>query len=420
VSRAANFQSTALAARLLILRVVILFLAIPAGSAQAKGAPVCVNVGGTGGCFATIQAAVDSIHKSGTIMVGVGAFVENISIPSGKKIVVNGADPQLVGTTDIRQASVGTSAITIAGGGALTLTSLEVSASAAPMGGCILANGSLTLTSVFVLGCTANGGGSGNGGGIYFAGSGQLAIDNSVIENDIASGSGGGLYSAGATRITNTQFSGNSTTGAVGGGAVFRAGKIFLANTSFLNNFTTGTDGGGLSLSGGMLTGANLTFHHNIANGNGGNMMVAGGTASLNNCTLESGGAGGNGGGIDSNNPASVSISNTILAKNLVNGTGPDCSAGLTSKGFNLIESESGCTVGGNLTGIITGQDPLFTGITCLNGIVCVQEISNSSPAVGAGNPKKPSGKKGTCSKLDPLGTPRPTGTCDIGAFQVP
>jgi hypothetical protein len=92
----------------------------------------------------------------------------------------------------------------------------------------------------------------------------------------------------------------------------------------------------------------------------------------------------------------------------------------LTSKGFNLIGSTSGCTVGGNQTGIIIGQDPLFTGITCFNGTVCVQEISNSSPADGAGSPKKPTGKKGSCTKVDALGTSRPTGSCDIGAFQVP
>jgi hypothetical protein len=417
VNRVENVRTIALIPKLTI--AFFFLLAIDVGSAQAKPAPVCVNVGGTGGCFATIQAAVDSIKKSGKISVSAGAFVENINIPAGRNIEIDGADPQ-TGTTDIRQPSPGTSAITTASGSSLTLTSLDVSASTAPKGGCILANGSLTLSSVFILGCTANGGSSGNGGGIYFAGSGKLAIDNSLFQTNIAAGSGGGLYSGGATTITNTQFSGNSTTNGDGGGANLTSGKISLTNTSFLNNFTNVGNGGGVNLSGGSLKGVNLTFHHNIANGNGGNMMIAGGTAALNNSTLDSGGAGGNGGGIDASSSTSVSIGNTILALNLVNGTGPDCSAGLTSKGYNLIGSISGCTVGGNQTGIITGQNPMFTGLTCLNGIVCVEEVSNSSPAIGAGNPRKPNGKKGTCAKLDPLGTPRPNGQCDIGAFQAP
>ncbi len=276
MSRAANSQSTAFAPKTATLVVAALSFAILAGSAHAKPAPVCVNVGGTGGCLATIQAAVDSIHKSGTITVGAGAFVENINIAGGRKIVINGAGPQTAGVTDIRQPSMGTSAITTAGGSTLTLSSLEVSASTAPKGGCILANGSLTLSSVIVLGCTANGGASGNGGAVFFAGSGKLAMNNTVIENSIASGSGGGLYSAGAATITNTQFNSNSTTGGDGGGANFTGGKVSLNNTSFINNSTNVGNGGGVNLSGGALTGANLTFQHNIANGNGGQLMVAG------------------------------------------------------------------------------------------------------------------------------------------------
>src|SRR4030081_2326925 len=142
----------------------VCLVAVPLGSAQAKKpAAVCVNTGGTGGCFATIQAAVDSIGKAGTITVSDGAFVENINIPAGKKIKIIGANRQ-TGTTDIRQPSVGASAITTGKGSTLTLTSLDVSASTAPKGACILANGSLTLSDVFVLGCHATGGAPDKGG----------------------------------------------------------------------------------------------------------------------------------------------------------------------------------------------------------------------------------------------------------------
>src|SRR5229473_6157981 len=64
------------------------------------------------------------------------------------------------------------------------------------------------------------------------------------------------------------------------------------------NNFTSAGNGGGVKLSCGKLNGANLTFHQNIANADGAQLMVAGGTATLNSSTFESGGAGGNGGGI--------------------------------------------------------------------------------------------------------------------------
>jgi len=58
----------------------------------ANGATVCVNPGGTGGCFASVQGAVDAAASGDTITIAAGTYVENVLI-DGKRLDIVGDDP---------------------------------------------------------------------------------------------------------------------------------------------------------------------------------------------------------------------------------------------------------------------------------------------------------------------------------------
>jgi Right handed beta helix region len=53
-------------------------------ASPAAGATLCVNPSGTGGCQATIQAAVDLAAPGDTILIGKGLYYENVVVGSGK------------------------------------------------------------------------------------------------------------------------------------------------------------------------------------------------------------------------------------------------------------------------------------------------------------------------------------------------
>lgn len=45
----------------------------------------CVNPGGTGGCFASIQAAVDAAGSGEVVEIEAGTYVENVVIGPGSR-----------------------------------------------------------------------------------------------------------------------------------------------------------------------------------------------------------------------------------------------------------------------------------------------------------------------------------------------
>jgi parallel beta-helix repeat protein len=69
--------------------VVILAITLTAGG-SAVAATLCVNQGGTGGCFASIQAAVAAASAGDTIRVAQGTYYEDVSVT--KQLFLVGAD----------------------------------------------------------------------------------------------------------------------------------------------------------------------------------------------------------------------------------------------------------------------------------------------------------------------------------------
>lgn len=245
-----------------------------------------------------------------------------------------------------------------------------------------------------------HGGNGADGGGI--ANEGALMIERSTLAfNHTASGgsTGGGSHSVGGS-------------GGAGGG-LFNRGLLTIRNSTVSNNATGG--GGSATAWGG-------------SGGNGGGLANLG-TLRLTQSTVAanfvgSGGSGlfgegqpGLGGGIF--NQGTVEILSSVAATN-TNPTldrGVDCSGVLTSFGYNLVETTTGCTLTGVLTGnlvdVLAGLAPLGDN----GGGMLTHALLPTSPAIDAG----------LCVDLanqpvliDQRGVSRPQGpACDMGAFEA-
>ena len=110
-------------------------------------------------------------------------------------------------------------------------------------------------------------------------------------------------------------------------------------------------------------------------------------TMTLTNSTVTSNSAV-RGGGIY--NPGAGDLNNTIIAANNATSADPDCSGTLTSKGHNLVQDTSGCTITGDLTGNITGQDPLLGPLQNNGGPTLTHALLPGSPAIDAGDDSGP------------------------------
>jgi hypothetical protein len=136
------------------------------------------------------------------------------------------------------------------------------------------------------------------------------------------------------------------------------------------------------------------------------------GEAKLNGVTI----AGNTGGGVSSTPPAKLLLANTLVAGN----SGGDCAGTVVSGGYNLIQSTSGCTIAGSLTGNVTGKPAKLGPLANNGGPTQTMALLAGSPAIDAGNPAAPGSGKGACEAADQRGVRRPAGkACDLGAFEL-
>ena len=260
------------------------------------------------------------------------------------------------------------------GGYTVVINDLTLTGGSRPVGGDegfsgagILNLGDLTLNRVQVTGNSA-----GYIGGGIFGWTGTVTINDSTIANNIADQSGGGIYTRTALTVNNSTISGNTANG-FGGGIRSESGATVLYHA---------------------------TIAGNVADLDGNNV--------------------GSGGGISQNFDAStVTILNTIVADNTVNGgTDPECYGNVASGDYNLLENvTAGCIVGG-LTGNNLGGDPGLGLLADNGGPTLTKEIGSSSAAVD----HIPAGTNGCAASLtvDQRGIPRPLNfRCDIGAFEL-
>jgi len=219
---------------LLLLVLALLLLAVPRQIASA--ATLCVNPGGTGGCFASIQAAVNAASSGDTINIAPGTYAENVGIlnkPLTLPLTLLGTSTlttfvDTISTYNSNQVAISNLTIGLFGndgGTNVSLTNINLLSSAHNIS--IFNSGILTLTNVAVIGSLGYPRqpfvfGIENGG-------------NAILTNVTVSGNqGGGIRNIGSMTLTNVTVTHNGER--LGNGGVQNRGTIFVKNTIFAYN----------------------------------------------------------------------------------------------------------------------------------------------------------------------------------------
>lgn len=322
------------------------------------------------------------VNSTGAKMDIVTTFIErNSSLQSDGAGIYNNGD------ATIRGSRIAENANTYGGGG----------------GGIYNGYGTLDLreSSVF-----SNSTGILGGGGVANHDGGTATLTDDVISDNSSISFGGGVLSSANIRISNTTITRNRSeyqTYGIGGGAIFE-GTATLENVTISGN-TTVQDGGGVYVASGTLTSNNVTIADNTADADGNGS--------------------GDGGGIFAASGSIVKLANTVVGGNTDNERrgAPDCAGAVESQGFNLIAETGGCTLAGDLTGVITGRDARLGPLRPNPPYGAPARYTHAplwdSPALEAGSPAVPGSAPTACTSTDERGISRPQNArCDIGAFE--
>lgn len=260
-----------------------------------------------------------------------------------------------------------------------------------PYGGCVRSDsGTLILRRVAVRGCE-----SFSGAGALLV-SGLASIEDSTLDGNTTASRGGALW-VDATAIVGIERSTLSNNTATLGGAIYSGGSLGLDDVTVSGN--TGTNGAGGINTFGQLDLNNVTVTNNESRQQEGS--AAGGLANVSREGV-------------------VRMRNTVIAGNRQTfGGGPDCSGEVRSEGYNLVKSPARCTLTGDLTGNLTGVEPLLGALAGNGGPTLTHALSSRSPARNAGSPAAPGSSATACRPTDQRGVARPVdGRCDMGATE--
>ncbi len=311
--------------------------------------------------------------------------------------IYNAGTLQLINSTVLSNTagSEGGGIYNLTTAGVVTLTaSTVINNSAGSCGGFFNDGGTVNLTNSSVI--------SNTGGGLCnfsFLGTGILSLTDSTVRGNRRSGGisvGGGINNVSILTVTRSTFLDNQ---ASNGGAIYSSGPVTITNSTISSNSAT-SNGGGFFFENQLASLNNVTVVDNVADsdnngsGDGGGIYVGLGTMTFNN---------------------------TLMARNVDRGgQRPDCRGTLSSQDYNLIQDTSGCTIVGDTTGNIVGQDPNLGPVQDNGGSTVTYALLTDSPAIDAGNPNTPGSGGNACEYSDQRGTVRPQGTrCDIGAYEV-
>jgi hypothetical protein len=393
----------------------------------------CVNPGGTGGCHASIQAAVDAALDGETVHVQAGTYSEFTTVGPDRRLDIEGEGPGITvidgGIGIDRRSHVRVLDMTIANGG----VGVRIESGAfVGIDGCEvkdhIAYGiqvygyvgitdsvvSANQTAVSALGAQVIMRGTTLTGNIYglevaYAPGRRSVIDigASVIENT-TTGGGIMLNSARATVFDST-IRGN---GFVGVRADFRTRLTIERST------ISGNDAGMV-----IATGSVKLVNSTVSGNTGGGIRVTShGRLGVSSSTVAANTAAASGGGIFVDAGGIVYLVNTILADNTAP-AGMECAGRLRSRGFNLIETDEpvACEIAGSAGGNLIGVDPMLGPLAANGGPTETHALLAGSPAIDAGNPALLSGRGRACPRTDQRFVDRePTLPCDIGAYEAP
>jgi predicted outer membrane repeat protein len=227
------------------------------------------------------------------------------------------------------------------------------------------------------------------GGGIYNASNGTLRVSGSTITGNSISSTyayssrnafGGGIYNQGTLEVTNSTISNNSATdtltqnsSTVRGGGIYSTGTLTLRNNWIVGNSATVTGNGSAQGGGIFITGTNAKKIINCeiagnsvtgTNSSAGGIYISTTTDNSNMVTLTQSTIAGNFGGGIGLESGTVTIYNSIVAKN-------------QSLDFVSGGNFSGLSGQYNLIGNGTGQNELKNGV---NGNIVGASASLKDP----------------------------------------
>ncbi len=240
----------------------------------------------------------------------------------------------------------------------------------------------------------------------------SLTLQDLTVANGYSTGEGGGIYNAGTVTVNNTTFSHNSSDNF--GGAISNfSGTLTIANSTFSGN--SATRGGGFTSAGpdNTVSLTNCTFFNNSATApqtsspGGGAIAIGTGTLTISNSTISGNNVNTYGGGIYSYQSTTTLI-NTIVSDN----TPDNCShsGAFTNGGHNI---DSGTTCGwASENGSMSNTDPRLGPLADNGGPTQTMPLLQGSPAIDEADPNN-------FPSTDQRGISRPQGAgSDIGAYE--
>ncbi len=287
-------------------------------------------------------------------------------------------------------------------------------------GGGIYNTGNLTVRDSLITGNKGD-----NGGGIYSVGT--ATIETTVITDNLASavsGSsrGGGIYNGGTLSITSSSVLDNSTVqNNAWGGGIYNAGMLWVDSSTVAGNSANngspafGGFGGGIcNFTGGVATIRNSTIANNQSSDFGGGIYNVGTAVTIDHSTIAINSSE-RGGGIWSDFDNTVSLRNTIAARNTsdIPTSGPDLHGQFASSGYNLIGDTT--AAGGFVETDILDVDPILGPLADNGGPTLTMALLPGSPAIDAGD-------NTDAPEWDQRGPGFPrivNDTINIGAFEV-
>ena len=188
-------------------------------------------------------------------------------------------------------------------------------------------------------------------------------ITGVTIEGGSTTGNGGGVYNAGSLTLTDCTITGNTASG--GGGGVWNQGTAVLVDS---------------------------TIAGNLAGGGGGGLRGEGATTTLTACTVTDNSADAHGGGLFDSG-STTTLTDTIVAGNFASSSDPDVddTSIVSTSSYNLIGIGTGITgitngTNGNQVGTASSPiDPLLSALGSYGGATETIALLPGGPAIGAG-----------------------------------
>jgi hypothetical protein len=341
-------------------------------SSPASAAVLCVTPGGGGGCFATIQAAVDAAAMDDIIDVAAGTYTENVVVGAGSRLTIQGAG---AGATVVDGSGTGI-VLQLIGPGTLVIMSGLTVQNGYDYGILMSSRARATLTAVDI---TANGGFS----GITEFGGSRLTITASTIRDNNTHGIV--TYARSRLHLISSTVSGNAYNGVFGVEAFVSGGVpapfVLIEDSTISGNGTAALSGSDLGIAGGSLRILRSTITENV--------------------------------GLGLHGPSIRGVKPKLSATILSNNGGGDCGETIRSKGYNFVGTACAAyrTGAGSATDLI-GDDPMLGPLQDNGGPTPTHEPAVGSPVLEVVNT--------LCKEPDQRSVSRLPAPCDVGAVEAP